>query len=199
MEPYLLQMFASFLVGLIAGVIVMLVVNKLKSGNISAAGVKKEYQDYQDRVEEHFEATSKKFQDMTEQYQDLYKHLSVGATSLCRPDSVAATLADGSDATLKLEKDQKADQPAKEVKGESKEKAPVDSTAKEVKPETKAEPKPTDNKPVEKSPVEKSPVEKKPVEKKPVEKSAPKESANTDKKSETKKEPQKAATDSKTK
>jgi len=179
MEPYLLQMFASFLVGLIAGVIVMLVVNKLKSGNISAAGVKKEYQDYQDRVEEHFEATSKKFQDMTEQYQDLYKHLSVGATSLCRPDSVAATLADGSDATLKLEKDQKADQPAKEVKGESKEKAPVDSTAKEVKPETKAEPKPTDNKPVEKS--------------------APKESANTDKKSETKKEPQKAVTDSKTK
>ena len=190
MEPYLLQMFASFLVGLIAGVIVMLVVNKLKSGNISAAGVKKEYQDYQDRVEEHFEATSKKFQDMTEQYQDLYKHLSVGATSLCRPDSVAATLADGSDATLKLEKDQKADQPVKEVKGESKEKTPVDSTAKEVKSETKSEPKPADNKPVEKSAVEKS---------------APKESANTDKKSETKKEqetkqaPQKAAKDSKTK
>ena len=41
---------------------------------------------------------------MTEQYQDLYKHLSVGATSLCRPDSVAAALADESEPQVKLEK-----------------------------------------------------------------------------------------------
>ena len=39
---------------------------------------------------------------MTEQYQDLYKHLSVGAASLCRPDSVAAVLADESKAQAQI-------------------------------------------------------------------------------------------------
>jgi len=103
MEPYLLQTLAGFGVGLIAGIIIMLLVNKIKSGTMTPSKVKQEYQDYQEKVEEHFEETSKKFKDMTEQYQDLYKHLSVGATSLCRPDSVAAVLADSSEPTVKLE------------------------------------------------------------------------------------------------
>lgn len=94
MEPYLLHLFLSFIAGLVVGIIVMLLVNKLKTGKLSPSAVKQEYQEYQERVEEHFEQTSKKFKDMTEQYQDLYQHLSVGATSLCRPDSVAASLAD---------------------------------------------------------------------------------------------------------
>lgn len=94
MEQDLLQFFVVFLFGLVVGVIAMLLVNKLRSGSASPASIKQEYEDYQAEVERHFEETSKKFKDMTEQYQDLYQHLSVGATSLCRPDSVAAGLAD---------------------------------------------------------------------------------------------------------
>lgn len=102
MESQLLQLIAVFIVGLICGALIILLWNKLSSGSASAAGLKSEYQDYQEQVEAHFEQTSKKFQDMTEQYQDLYKHLSVGATSLCRPDSVAAELADESKAQVKI-------------------------------------------------------------------------------------------------
>ncbi len=104
MESELLQLIVVFVVGLVCGALIMLLWNKLSSGSASPAGLKQEYQDYQDKVEAHFEETSKKFQDMTEQYQDLYKHLSVGATSLCRPDSVAAALADESGPQVKLEK-----------------------------------------------------------------------------------------------
>lgn len=104
MEQELLQFIGIFIVGVVCGVIIMLVLNKLTSGTASPKGLKQEYDDYQEKVESHFEETSKKFQDMTEQYQDLYKHLSVGATSLCRPDSVAAGLADQSAETVKLEK-----------------------------------------------------------------------------------------------
>jgi uncharacterized membrane-anchored protein YhcB (DUF1043 family) len=103
MESELLQLIIVFVVGLVCGALIMLLWNKLTSGSASAAGLKQEYQDYQEKVETHFEQTSKKFEDMTEQYQDLYKHLSLGAASLCRPDSVAATLADESDIQLKIE------------------------------------------------------------------------------------------------
>ncbi len=96
MELELLQFLGGIAVGLILGVVAMLVFNKVKTGSASPAGVKQEFEDYKNEVEAHFEATSKKFQNMTEQYQDLYQHLSVGATSLCRPDSVAAALVDGS-------------------------------------------------------------------------------------------------------
>jgi hypothetical protein len=51
---------------------------------------------YQAQVETHFDETSKKFKNMTEQYKDLYQHLSVGATTLCRPENVAAGLTDQS-------------------------------------------------------------------------------------------------------
>lgn len=104
MEQELLQLIGIFIGGLIGGVLLMLLINKLGSGNASASGLKQEYDDYQEKVETHFEETSKKFQQMTEQYQDLYTHLSLGATTLCRSDSVAATLADQSVEAVKLEK-----------------------------------------------------------------------------------------------
>jgi len=110
MEPYLLHLFLTFVAGLAVGIIVMLLINKLKTGKLSPASVKQEYQEYQEQVEEHFEQTSKKFKDMTEQYQDLYQHLSVGATSLCRPDSVAASLADESQALKGLEQKEAGEQ-----------------------------------------------------------------------------------------
>ncbi len=94
MEQELLQIIGAFAGGVVVGVVIMLILNKLSSGSASPSSIKQEFDDYQNEVERHFEETSKKFKDMTEQYQDLYKHLSVGATSLCRPDSVAAALVD---------------------------------------------------------------------------------------------------------
>ena len=141
MEPYLLQILVAFLAGLVVGVIIMLLVNKVRSGTMSPSTIKKEYQDYQSQVEEHFEETSKKFKDMTEQYQDLYKHLSVGATSLCRPDSVAASLADASEETVKLEKPKEVKTPEAANKTEPKAKEQLDAKAKQ-QPELKAKQQP---------------------------------------------------------
>ncbi|WP_170131962.1 ZapG family protein [Arenicella xantha] len=106
MESELLQFIAVFVFGVVFGVLVMLLVNKIRSGSASPKNVQQEYDEYQAEVERHFEETSKKFKDMTEQYQDLYQHLSIGATSLCRPDSAAAALADQRspmDKTIKLD------------------------------------------------------------------------------------------------
>ncbi|NNC99097.1 MAG: DUF1043 family protein [Gammaproteobacteria bacterium] len=88
---------AIFLAGSLLGVLATLLVNKIRTGSVSAGQIKKEKDDYQMQVEAHFEKTSKKFKDMAEQYQDLYQHLSVGATTLCRPDKIAPGLSDLSD------------------------------------------------------------------------------------------------------
>ena len=135
MEPELLQLIVVFVVGLVSGALIMLLWNKLSSGSASPGGLKQEYQDYQEKVETHFEETSKKFQDMTAQYQDLYKHLSVGATSLCRPDSVAAVLADESQATVKIEKKEKSEESIEE---------PVKADKPQEKPEVPKEEAPSD-------------------------------------------------------
>ncbi len=103
MDTLILQFIGIFIFGFVAGLASILLFNKLRSGSVSANGVKQEYDEYKNQVEAHFEETSKKFQEMTEQYQDLYQHLAVGATSLCRPDSVAASLADSASSTAKLE------------------------------------------------------------------------------------------------
>jgi len=119
MEPYLLQIFGAFSIGIVVGVFITLLINKIRSGSVSPTKVKQEYQDYQEKVEAHFEETSKKFKNMTEQYQDLYQHLSVGATSLCRADSVAAGLVDQGDAVEKLEKHDSIDQSASDPVADS--------------------------------------------------------------------------------
>jgi len=104
MDPIILQSIGIFFAGFVAGIIVFLLFNKLRSGSASAMGVKNEYDEYKGQVEAHFEETSKKFKEMTEQYQDLYQHLAVGATSLCRPESAAASLVGASQDAPKLEK-----------------------------------------------------------------------------------------------
>lgn len=83
-----------FFAGLIVGVISILVFNKLRTGNIPPNAIKKEKDDYQAKVEAHFDETAKKFKNMTAQYQELYQHLSVGATNLCRPEKITAGLID---------------------------------------------------------------------------------------------------------
>jgi len=102
-EQELLQPVIYFIIGLIVGVAATLIFNKARTGTASAHKLKKEMEDYQDKVEQHFEKTSQKFKNMTEQYQDLYQHLSVGATTLCRPDNIAPGLSDNSATVAELE------------------------------------------------------------------------------------------------
>ena len=111
MDPIILQSIGIFFAGFVAGIIVFLLFNKLRSGSASAMGVKNEYDEYKGQVEAHFEETSKKFKEMTEQYQDLYQHLAVGATSLCRPESAAANLVGASHDAPKLEKQEASETP----------------------------------------------------------------------------------------
>lgn len=137
MEIDVLQVLGGFGVGVLVGILAMLLFNKVRSGSASAAGLKQDYDAYKSQVEEHFEETSKKFQTMTEQYQDLYQHLSVGATSLCRPDSVAAALVDSSDPAkpAQIESDSTVDEP-NEL--DSNGKAETEATDKSEKQNTKS-------------------------------------------------------------
>lgn len=94
-----------FGIGFLSGVVTLLLFNKVRSGSASPESVKQQLDDYQQEVEQHFEQTSQKFKSMTEQYQDLYNHLSVGATTLCRPDSNIAGLEKQTEIVMqKLEK-----------------------------------------------------------------------------------------------
>lgn len=84
----------GFLVGALLGVVCTLIFNKVRGGSVSPGKVKRELEDYQAQVEAHFDETSDKFRAMAEQYKDLYQHLSVGATTLCRPDHIVPGLTD---------------------------------------------------------------------------------------------------------
>lgn len=121
MEAYIPLFILIFIIGIILGIVGMLSFSKYKTGSMSSTTVKKEYEEYQDSVEKHFEETSQRLQDMTSQYQELYKHLAVGATTLCRPESVAAGIADKSDPELQLENqsDEKATDELEEATDEA--------------------------------------------------------------------------------
>ena len=103
-ESQLLTFLAIFAGGVLVGVLATLFFNKIRGGKVSAGAIKRDFDDYQTKVEEHFDETSEKFKAMAEQYKDLYQHLSVGATSLCRPDHVVAGLSDQSDPLQPLPK-----------------------------------------------------------------------------------------------
>lgn len=121
-EQELLLPILYFIIGFVVGIAATLLFNKARTGTASAHKLKKEMEDYQGQVEQHFEQTSKKFKDMTEQYQDLYQHLSVGATTLCRPDNIAPGLSDSSAPVAKIEASVVKEQAPADVK----EQAPAD-------------------------------------------------------------------------
>ena len=118
MDQEIILLVGVFIAGALTGIIMMLIFNKLSTGSATAGQVNREMEDYQGQVESHFEETSKKFKEMTDQYQDLYQHLSVGATSLCRPENIAPGLVDQSAPNTKaLPKDasnSKSDKPKNE-------------------------------------------------------------------------------------
>lgn len=96
-ELELLPSLLIFFAGVIVGVAGLMISNKLSSGSVSAGTIKKEKDDYQAEVEAHFAETSEKFKQMATQYQDLYQHMSIGATTLCRPENIAPGLTDQTD------------------------------------------------------------------------------------------------------
>lgn len=103
-EQELLHYFLFTLAGFVLGIITVLLVNKLRSGSASPVKIKREMEQYQADVESHFDETSEKFKQMAVQYQDLYKHLSVGATTLCRPEHIVPGLSDARDPLATIEK-----------------------------------------------------------------------------------------------
>jgi len=125
---------AAFLGGLVLGVILTLLINKIRSGSASPTTIKREMEDYQDKVEAHFDETSEKFKQMANQYQDLYKHLSVGATTLCRPENISPGLIADKDPLsnkLAIDKKSESDKNQKQKKStESKSEQDVDTDAK---------------------------------------------------------------------
>jgi len=144
------------LVGFVLGIIATLITNKIRSGSAYPAEIKKEMEDYQDKVEAHFDETSNKFKQMASQYQDLYQHLSVGATTLCRPENIAPGLVVGGNPlgtntldkkTISKEDADKAMKTAAVAKVQAKIKAETQASSgknSQVKPEVKSKTSVTD-------------------------------------------------------
>lgn len=130
----LIQALPTFFIGLVVGILLMAILNKVRSGAANPATAKKEFEAYQEQVEAHFEETSRKFHAMTNQYQDLYEHLAVGAVSLCRTEN-AVKLLDATEPTPALNKDakQKSDTSKKGQTFEKKANVTANQTAKPMR------------------------------------------------------------------
>ena len=103
-ESELIFLLVGIFAGLVAGIGLTLAYHKIRSGSVSPASAKRELAAYQNQVEEHFNATSDKFRAMASQYQDLYQHLSLGATELCRAERLSRALTDVDDTLTSLPK-----------------------------------------------------------------------------------------------
>ncbi len=129
-ETNLIPLLLIFTGGVFSGIVLTLLFNKLRSGSASPETVKRELEEYQKQVESHFDETSDKFKAMAEQYKDLYQHLSVGATTLCRPEHVVAGLTDESDPLQSSPKAIAAKPEPKKGDAEKEDKKPVRDSAK---------------------------------------------------------------------
>ena len=54
----------------------------------AAAALAEEFEQYKDKVDEHFNQTSEMFKDVTTQYKKLYDHMAVGAIELSKADTI---------------------------------------------------------------------------------------------------------------
>jgi len=131
-----------FLIGVVAGIVLILLTNKLRSGSASPVKLKKEMDDYQDKVDAHFAETSQKFKQMTNQYQDLYQHLAEGATTLCRPDAIAAELIEDSSALGRKPAIEQKAKPDQAVAGKETDKKPTNKEEPSAKEKSLAKEKP---------------------------------------------------------
>jgi len=79
------------LVGLVLGFVLSVLVNKYKAQGSSEKlkELEKEYKDYRQKVDAHFVNTGVLFKGLTEQYRDVYQHISTGANTLCSDEAKA--------------------------------------------------------------------------------------------------------------
>jgi len=77
--------------GLIFGCLIAWgILNRKGSANVVAAEkIQQEFEEYKEKVDEHFTETSEMFKDVTTQYKKLYDHMAVGAVSLGNADTIA--------------------------------------------------------------------------------------------------------------
>jgi len=54
----------------------------------AAVAIKEEFEEYKDKVDDHFNKTSEMFKDVTTQYKKLYDHMAVGAIELSKADTI---------------------------------------------------------------------------------------------------------------
>lgn len=150
-DSNLIFLWSVFAGGLFSGVLLTLLFNKLRSGNASPATIKRELEDYQQQVEAHFDQASDKFKAMAEQYTDLYQHLSVGATSLCRPDHMVPGLTGESD-PLQAKSKKLTDQTGKQETAENPDKTKKHTSVPEQSKQPADSTKPVDQKPADQKP-----------------------------------------------
>ncbi|MDP0560846.1 MAG: DUF1043 family protein [Candidatus Endonucleobacter sp. (ex Gigantidas childressi)] len=70
-------------------------------------GVRRDYTEYQDKVNDHFTTTAHLINKMTDTYKNIHEHMAEGAESLCHNEQVEACLTDAllSSNTLLSEQD----------------------------------------------------------------------------------------------
>jgi len=78
-------------VSAVLGFILSVLVNKYKAqgSNEKLRELEKEYKDYRQQVDAHFINTGVLFKGLTEQYRDVYQHISTGANTLCSEEAKA--------------------------------------------------------------------------------------------------------------
>lgn len=76
--------------GLVFGCLLAYALLKRKHGPEAeaAAAIKDEFEEYKDKVDDHFNKTSEMFKDVTTQYKKLYDHMAVGAIELSKADTI---------------------------------------------------------------------------------------------------------------
>lgn len=79
----LVTLIAGLVAGFLLGVGCMMLLDRRRAGGKSVDQLRKEFDDYRDKVAVHFSATSDLFRDMTEKYRDVYNHLASGSQALC--------------------------------------------------------------------------------------------------------------------
>lgn len=77
--------------GLVFGCLIAyaLLKRKTKPDMEAAAAIKEEFEEYKDKVDDHFNKTSEMFKDVTTQYKKLYDHMAVGAIELSKTDTIS--------------------------------------------------------------------------------------------------------------
>ena len=98
-----------FIAGLVIGCLIAYAL--LKRNNrpdaAQAKEIRQDFDEYKEKVDEHFSQTSEMFKDVTTQYKKLYDHMSFGAVDLCNADISSMPRLEMQDAGEKPETDEK--------------------------------------------------------------------------------------------